>query len=103
MILCNDVIVRAYRPAAANTLTIDTLADEAGGDNSWASQNLVATNITTVPPTLAVSGSTVRVFWYDNTDIKYFESVDKGTNWGAIQTVGTVASVCASSLHRHNE
>jgi hypothetical protein len=44
VILCNDVVVRAYRPAAANTLTIDTLADEAGGDNSWASQNLVATN-----------------------------------------------------------
>jgi len=94
-IVCGTVVVRVYRPnVPANTLTVDTLADEAGGDESWASQNLVATNITgVVPPTLAVSGNTVRAFWYDNTTIKYFESVDNGASWGAAQTVGAVSGV----------
>ena len=46
-----------------------------------------------VPPTLAVSGNTVRVFYYTGTDIAYKESADNGATWGAEQTVDTVANV----------
>lgn len=92
-VVCGDVIVRATY-SAADTITIETLATEDGGDQAWASQNLVATNIDSViPVSLAVSGNTVRVFWYDGTNIRYFESVDKGTNWGASTAVGAVADV----------
>lgn len=92
-IVCGDVLVRAYY-TAVNTLTIDTLANEDGGDQSWVTQNLVATNIvSTVPVVLAESGNVVRAFYYDGTNIKYFESLDEGTNWGAIQQVGAKANV----------
>jgi len=91
-IVVNDVIVRVW--ATANTITVEALASEDSGDESWSSQNLTATNIvTTVGLTLASSSNTVRVFWWDGTTIKYFESTDKGASWGAAQSVYAKSNV----------
>jgi hypothetical protein len=90
-IVCDDVVVRAYR-SAADTLSIQTLATEDGGDESWsAAVDLAATDISaTVPVSLATDGSTdVRIFYYDATteQIEYFENTAKGVGaagtWGA--------------------
>lgn len=92
-VVVDDVIVRAYY-SAADTIRIQTLATEDGGDQAWAGQNLVATNIvSTVPVSLVASGNDVRVFWYDGTNLRYFASADKGTNWGASTIVGAVADL----------
>lgn len=81
-VVCDDTLVRAT--GTTNTITIDTLATEDAGDQAWSSQDLVATSIdTSAGISLVASGSTVRVFWYDGTSIRYFESVDEGTTWGA--------------------
>lgn len=91
-IVVNDVIVRVW--ATANTINVETLASEDSGDQAWSSQALTATNIDTdVNLTLAESSDTVRVFWWDGTNLRYFESTDKGSSWGTSQAVGAVASV----------
>lgn len=101
-IVVGDVVVRAW--ATTDTITVEALASEDAGDEAWASQNLTATNIDLdVGLTLAASGDTVRVFWWDGTTIKYFESLDNGTTWGAAQSVyakGNVYLLAATSLTR---
>lgn len=105
-IVCNDVLVRAYR-SAADTITIQTLATEDASDQSWSTvTTLSATGIDEdVPLSLAVGGDTVRVFYYDetNTQIEYFESTDKGTSWGAsvlVEIVSGVLFLAASATTR---
>lgn len=98
-IVCDDVIVRAYR-SAADTLSIQTLATEDGGDQSWsAAVDLAATDISaTVAVTLATDGSTdVRVFYYDAVaeQIEYFENTAKGV--GAAGTWGATTLVIAAA------
>ncbi len=46
-----------------------------------------------VPPTLAVDGNNIRVFWYNGTSIMYHASADKGANWGGATTALAVANV----------
>lgn len=100
-IVCDDVIVRAYR-SAANEITIQTLATEDGGDQAWSAKaTLTATAISaTVPVTLATDGSAnVRVFYYDATaeEIEYFANAAKGVgnaaSWGATTLCLAVADV----------
>lgn len=102
-IVSGTVLIRAYQ-YTADQIQIDTLASEDGGDESWATQTLVATSaVSTVVISLAVSGNTVRVFWYDGTNIKYHESLDNGANWGAAQTalaVSDLTLLAATSLTR---
>lgn len=80
---------------AANQITYQTMPSEDAGWQAWnAAGNLVAAGIdASVVISLAVTGAQARVFWYDGTNIKYFESNDSGVNWGAAQQVGAVASV----------
>jgi len=106
-LVCDQALIRVYR-SAADTLTVDRLQSEDSGDHSWSTQNLVATSISaTVPPSLYAQprggDNDVRVFWYDGTNIKYFESLDEGVTWGAAQQVGVVANVtflAATDLER---
>lgn len=102
-IVSGTVLVRAYQ-YTADQIQIDTLASEDGGDQAWATQILVATNVvSTVVISLAITGNSVRVFWYDGTNIKYHESADNGANWGAAQTtlaVSDLTLLAATSMTR---
>jgi len=98
-IVCDDTVVRAWR-SGASQISVQTLATEDGGDQSWSAiAVLTATNISsTVALSLATDGATnVRIFWYDGTNIKYFANAAKGVgnaaSWGAI-----TQCVAASSL-----
>jgi hypothetical protein len=56
------------------------------GGNSWsADTRLTVTPLSSWAPTLTVSGSSVHVVWYDNSEgnneIYYTRSVNKGTSW----------------------
>ena len=103
VIQSGNTLIRAYH-YTVDEIEIDLLANEDGGDQVWASQTLTATDIvSTVVVSLAIGGDTVRVFWYDGTNIKYHESIDNGANWGAAQTVGAVSDLtllAATSLIR---
>jgi len=91
-IACDDVVIRVWPDI--DKIYVNTLASENSSDQDWAESSLTATDIVfSVPPTLAVSGNTVRIFWYDNTGIKYFESTDKGSSWGAAQDVGNITDL----------
>jgi len=112
-IVCDDTIVRAWR-SAADTISIQTLADEDGGDQSWsAAVTLTATGIDEdVPVTLATDGSiNVRVFYYDGTagQIEYFANAAKGVgnaaSWGSStlaasqENVQFIAAVSLTRVH----
>ena len=74
--LCGDVIIRVFH--GTNQIKVGTLANEDAGNQSWAEATLAATNLDEdVPPSLGVNGNTCRIFWYNGTQIRYFESTDK--------------------------
>lgn len=91
-IVCDDVIVRAW--AETDKVIVETLPSEDAGDQSWATVDVAATDIdVAIPISLAVSGSSVRVYWYNGTSIKYNDSADKGSAWGAASTAIAVTSL----------
>jgi hypothetical protein len=101
-IVVGDVVVRAW--ATTNTITVEALASEDDSDQSWSSQNLTATSIDTdVGLSFASSGDTVRVFWWDGSFLRYFESTDKGSSWGPSTPAlskSTAYKLAATSLTR---
>lgn len=91
-IVCDGTIVRVWN--GTDEINVGLLASEDASDQAWSEDTFTATDLSTdVAPSLAASGQTVRCFWYDGSDINYNESVDEGANWGATQTVATVANV----------
>lgn len=110
-IVCGDTIVRAGY-TAADTLTVQSLATEDGGDENWSVvANLAATGISsTLAVSLATDGvNTVRVFYYDAAaeQIEYFENAAKGVGnaatWGATALCiadTSVVALAATTLTR---
>lgn len=111
-IVCDDVVIRAGR-TGANTLAIQTLATEDGGDEAWSAvASLTATGISDeIAISLATDGvDTVRVFYYDagTGQIEYFESagakgVGNAASWGATalcMAVPDVVGIAATTLVR---
>jgi hypothetical protein len=91
-ILCDDTIVRAWN--GTDQVIVGRLLNEDGGGQDWGQITLTATNLDEdVPPSLGVSGTTVRVFWYDGSEIKYHESSNEGGSWGSATTALAVANV----------
>ncbi len=101
-IVCGSVLVRAWPDT--DKVVIETMVTEDSVNQTWSSQNVVATDIdTTIAISLAVSGNTVRIFWYDGDTVKYNESVDNGAAWGGITTASAIADLeflAASALTR---
>lgn len=107
-ITCNDVLVRAWYHGP-NEMKVQYMETEDSSDEQWYSPGsavtLAATGISaTVPPTLAVDGDTVRVFYWDaaSGDIEYFENTAKGVglaaSWGSTQVVANVTNlVCLAA------
>jgi hypothetical protein len=90
--VCNDTLIRAT--GTTDTITIDTLASEDAGDQSWSTQDITATGIdTSISVSLVVSGNTARVFFYNGSVILYCESADKGSTWGAATIALAVSDV----------
>lgn len=88
----SDRLIRAI--GGTDIITVDTLLNEDGGDEAWSSQNVTATGIdTSVSLSIAFSGATVRVFYYNGTNVYYVESLDSGATWGAAQLVGAVSDL----------
>ena len=110
-IVCDDVLIRAGR-TAINTLSIQTLATEDGGDEAWSAiAELPATGISDeIAVSLVTDGAnTVRVFYYDagTSQIEYFENGAKGVGnagtWGATalcMMVPHVVGLAATTLIR---
>lgn len=91
-VVVGDVLVRVW--AATDTIYVETRASEDAGDTTWSQQSLTATGIdTSVPLSLVTSGNTVRIFWYDSDEIRYFESTNEGASWGASTLVTSAAEV----------
>lgn len=91
-IVVGETVVRAWPDT--DKIVVETLPAEEHAYQSWSSQDVTATGIDTdVQISLAVSGNTIRAFFYDGTNIKYVESTNAATNWGAAQTVGAKSSV----------
>ena len=90
-ILCGDVIIRAWK--GTDEVKFGRLLSEDSGDQSWTESQLSATDIT-IAPTLAVDGNTIRVYFFDGTHIRYYESTDKGASWGASQSFIEIGNRC---------
>lgn len=92
-VVAGDAVVRVW--LGSNTIYVNTLASEDVSGQSWQQNTIAEADLHEgVPPSLVSSGDTVRVFYYTVSGaIEYRESADKGENWGAAQTVASIADV----------
>ena len=101
-IVCNDVVIRGW--ATGSGIVIETLTSEDAGDQTWSAQTLTASGIDIgAGVSFAVSGDTVRVFYYSGGWVRYFASTDKGVAWGtsvAVVQRGSIHKLAATALTR---
>lgn len=94
--LAGGYLVRVYADSETGVVEVERLASEAAGTQSWSSISITLTIDTGIPPSLAVSGNAVRIFYYDGSNIKYVECSDitAGTpTFGSAQTVVSAADL----------
>lgn len=90
--VATDVVIRIWNVTGA--IRVGRLLSEDGGDQNWTETQITASGLdTSVAPSIVTNGDTARIFWYDGTSVKYFESTDKGSSWGSAQTVGALSDV----------
>ena len=90
-------LVRCWADADTGEMSdVSRLASEAAATQAWEDITVNIAIDVDVPPSLAVSGTAVRLFYYDGTSIKYIECADitaVGPTFGAAQTVGAVSDL----------
>ena len=90
-------LVRAWADAETGEMSnISRLASEAATDQSWEDITVNIVMDVDIPPSFAVSGTAVRLFYYDGASIKYIECADitaATPTFGAAQTVGAVSDL----------
>ena len=93
VVLSGTYLVRVQIDGDA--LQFQRLANEDSGDQSWGAwADIIASGVDSdVPPSMATSGNTIRVFYYDGSNVKYSESANNGSSWGFAQTVGALSDV----------
>ena len=105
-IVCDDTLVHVWSKESifdADRIYVSTLADEQYADQTWSATTWLAAPGIGFPPTdptitVATNNTdTVRIFFWDNTNLKYFENTAKGVgdtaSWGAAQTIVAKADV----------
>jgi len=93
--IASTYLLRVY-VGSASDVGVERLADESGGDETWASITCTISDVdTNVSPSLIADGLTARVFYYSTGGkIRYTECADISSgSFGAAQDVGTVSDV----------